>query len=958
MNRQTFQKELNSALGDTLLPKLDAYVEEWFGDRRQLTRYLSALERKGNDQAKIEEGVASILGALGKLLDDQATEQLLEVYQLAVGEVTEPLPSHVHWQQNDDRFISQDEDSLFVAIAKGVKGIARSNPENWQQKIPLQQLVAYHLYNVDFISSWHQQLQRVQLEIITEIEELLVTQTTEEKGNTEDWTTVADTLKKKLDDHEQAIRQRMGDDIDKLKSQINQAVEKTGTLERRPAYYREARTLSRRKETEQKLQSQAEKWTESQQLLHGRTELMLELLNILHAIFDRCSRLRNDLKSYFSEVVTDPLNDLHGLLQQGKKETSVRQIHQLKEQLMQHVDEQIIGRLKKDIEQQVFTQKAEHFYDDLLMRGNQASQEQTMLHDMDLEKNPPEIDSRKIDWRLLVVRQIREQLVSKIQPLQQQYVSFLAELLEDIRDISNVIDVNLESAVAVEDDHQGEKGEDTKEVAREALERLLNTVEELQSRSEEKHREIIDVIQEGQESFTEFLLALVHEGDLNELQLLNAKYKAKETTSGWQTIIRSRMAQVQDHLALWSRFGWKKIKSTVHTLGIFLGFLQKEMEETKRADIATYLSETDQKMQELPYIYRRLFNFDAKADQRFYVQALDSASILKKAYGQWQQSFPSTLAVVGEKGSGKSTFLNLTLEAEISDNQLIQLTMHDTIWTEDQLVEVLGDGLGIKSAQSIQEVVEIINGWSNRKVICIECIQNCFIRNLNGYEVIEKLCYLISETKNQVFWVVSCSRYSWRFLDKTVQLSDYFSHLTTTDRLDADQIKRVILNRHRSSGYTLHFEVDDDTIKPRSYRKLMDDEEKAQEYLQENYFEKLTELAEGNASVAMIFWIRSIREFDDTYCYIQPLEVTSVEMIKDLDPQVLFTLAAFVLHDTISDEDLSMIMHLTKEESRLMINRLQSRGLLVEKDGAYGINHLMYRQIVRVLKERNIIHLV
>jgi hypothetical protein len=36
---------------------------------------------------------------------------------------------------------------------------------------------------------------------------------------------------------------------------------------------------------------------------------------------------------------------------------------------------------------------------------------------------------------------------------------------------------------------------------------------------------------------------------------------------------------------------------------------------------------------------------------------------------------------------------------------------------------------------------------------------------------------------------------------------------------------------------------------------------------------------------------------------------------------------------------------------------LRSRGMLVEKNESYTINHLMYRQIVRVLKERNIIHL-
>jgi hypothetical protein len=81
-------------------------------------------------------------------------------------------------------------------------------------------------------------------------------------------------------------------------------------------------------------------------------------------------------------------------------------------------------------------------------------------------------------------------------------------------------------------------------------------------------------------------------------------------------------------------------------------------------------------------------------------------------------------------------------------------------------------------------------------------------------------------------------------------------------------------------------------------------------------------------------------------------------MIEDLNAQILFALAAFVLHDSLVDQELAMIMNTTIEESRLLINRLRSRGMLVEKGKSYTINHLMYRQIVRVLKERNIIHLV
>ncbi|NGP88186.1 hypothetical protein [Fodinibius halophilus] len=956
MNKQAFHEELQRVLSDNLLSEIDAHVEQWYDSRQQIVQYISALEKK---EQNFRESLSSTLRALQKLLAEESAKQLTQKYQSAVDEVAEQFPANIKWQQGKERFVVQDGDSLYVAMAKRVKHAVQSVPENWQQAVPLQGIVRYHLLEADIIVGWHQQLQRIQLQMISEVEDQLVARTSaEEEIMVEEWVALAEKLEKKLKEGKEQVTQTVADDIDRLESEIKEAAERTGTIERRSAYYREARIGYRSKEVDQKLQSQGDSWSQAQKLLYGRTELISEFYNLHQDIVDRCSTFSDDLQSYFADVIINPLNELQELLQGDKQETSAKQVSQLKPKLMKLVDEQMSNRLRKEIEQQVFARKVEHFFDDLLLRANQTSQQGTLLYDIDLQENPPKLDHQSIDWRLLVVRSIREQVVNAVEPLKEQYAEFISELLEDIHDISSVIDVNLDSAIPVEENSQKEQKAEAQEAASEALQRLNKIVEDIQSRSVEKHREIMNTIAEGHTSFTQLLLGIVHEGDRNELQLLNAKYKAKETTKGWQTVVQSRMARVQDQLALWSRFGWRKIKTVVETVALFLGFMKKEIQETKRADIATYLSDTDQKMRELPYIYQRLFNFDAVADQRFYVQLLDSSGIIKKAYEKWQQSFPATLAVVGEKGSGKSTFLNLTIESEITGSKTIHITLQDTIWSEQQLVELLADELDISGVKSIQEIVEKITGWSDHKVVCIENIQNCFVRNLNGYEAIEKFCYLISETKNQVFWIASCSRYAWRFLDKTVQLSEYFSHFTTTDVLDATQIKRVILNRHRSSGYTLHFEADNETTKSRSYLKLMDDEDKEQKYLQEDYFEKLTELAEGNASVAMIFWIRSIRKFDDRCCYIQPLEVTSLEMIEDLNPQVLFTLAAFVLHDTLTDEQLSMVSHTTKEKSRLMINRLQSRGLLVEKEGMYAINHLMYRQIIRVLKERNIIHLV
>ena len=238
----------------------------------------------------------------------------------------------------------------------------------------------------------------------------------------------------------------------------------------------------------------------------------------------------------------------------------------------------------------------------------------------------------------------------------------------------------------------------------------------------------------------------------------------------------------------------------------------------------------------------------------------------------------------------------------------------------------------------------------------LEDIQNCFIRNISGFDAMETLLFLISETNKSILWVSTCTRYGWLFLDKVLNCADYFTHLAETDNLTADQIKQLVLKRHMASGYQLQFLADETIKKSRSYKKMSTDEKETQELLKDKYFEKLSRLSEGNPSVALIFWIRSIKEFDDTHFHINPFDFTSVNRIDELETRELFSLAAFVIHDSLLPEDLSRILHQPLRDSKLMISRLTSKSILYKADHGYLLNHLIYRQVVRVLKEANYIH--
>lgn len=981
MDRQTFREELDKGLREILLTKVQDYLDQRFETYRQQVRYLSAVDRKYDDSKIIKEGLPGVFSSIQDSLSKEDQTKFVELYFSAVDQLAEQFPENISWTQQENRFLIQDEDSMLVTVGKGGKRLGRSVARTWHkafkgvgglfsskkngqwqpwtQEIPVHQFIRLHLLDFKEVEKWLYAIERMQLTLITDIEELIVDKC---RGNgAAKLSDFAESLENTLNAKQSLIEQQLSAAINDMESEMDQEINKVGTIERRNAYYSDERVVRRKERFQQKLKQSRDQWLQVNNLLLERAMDVAHFSNLQADIRTQADEFRDDFQALFQSKLEQPFDKLAELLESSIQKVgqgnSTHEVKQFKDELADFVT-QLVEPLQTLRDKEVFTNKVEHLFEDMLLSAGQIQQQALLLYDKKLDENPPELNQRQIEWRQVTIRVLREQFISTLDPEEHQYQDFLSGILEEILEINNIIEVNLESALAAGDEEADQEVEDPAKIAREALERIAAKVEELQNQIRDKWKGIDQAITEGEEGFSTMLLSLLHDGDLKQLQMLNAKYKVEETTKSWKTVVDSRWARVQDQLMLWWRFAGKKGKQLVSGIREFAGFTEPKIEETKRADISTYLSETDQKMKSLPYIYRRLFDFHAVADERFYVPFSETATTFKRACEQWQSSFPASFAVVGEKGSGKSTFLNRMEATELTDQSVITLSLDHSIWLEEQLVEDFARKLDTPDVHSIQDIIEEIQQRSDHAVVVLEGIQNCFVRNMNGYEAIEKLCYLISETREQIFWVVSCSRYAWRFLDKTVQVSEYFSHIATSDRLEADQIKSVIMNRHRASGYFLQFEADTDTQKSRNYRKLKDQELEAQEYLQKNYFEELTKLAEGNASVAMIFWIRSIRDFDDTCFYIQPLEVTTLEMIEELSPEVLFTLAAFVLHDTLSDNDLAKIMNLRLEESRLLLNRLHSRGLLVVSNGTYEINHLMYRQIIHVLKDRNIIHLV
>lgn len=422
-------------------------------------------------------------------------------------------------------------------------------------------------------------------------------------------------------------------------------------------------------------------------------------------------------------------------------------------------------------------------------------------------------------------------------------------------------------------------------------------------------------------------------------------------------LITAYWAKVVDGISVAWRFTVRKLKKLFLPIQVLLGLkVIKDDTKSRSVDISAYLTETDEQIRSLPDEISDQFRPEKKIERERYISPANNLMQFESACKQWKNGFSSCIVVTGEKGSGKSVFIRMALE-HTETKEPTHISVNETSWKKDQVLKKLGESLKVEDYSKPEAIIREIRNRDQRQVVVLEDIQNLYLRSINGFDGMEALWLILSETREHILWICTCSRYAWQYLVKARGVDTHFTHILSTDVLDQAQVEEMISKRVEDSGFEIFFEADEQQRRSRSYRKRMDKEEDLQDHLKEHYFEKLNQIAEGNASVALLYWLRSLRTTDDTKVVkVLPIQSVGIESLDILDSEALFVMSVIVFHDTLRITEVSRILNMNVLNSRVILTKLRSRGILVEKEGWYSLNHLVYRQTVRLLKSRNIIH--
>ncbi|MBN2412726.1 hypothetical protein JXQ31_13645 [candidate division KSB1 bacterium] len=530
----------------------------------------------------------------------------------------------------------------------------------------------------------------------------------------------------------------------------------------------------------------------------------------------------------------------------------------------------------------------------------------------------------------------------------------LDDILRAISEIDQIIEYNLEAALSLfENEVKDDQIENIRQIVVEGLERTGNQVNQLK-------QDFQDLLEHYESILPKNTLELE-----NEIQGLLRSEKIFELK------IRYLRAQTRDKIRRYSKKFWQGFKNSIRRFwGVLLIVIHKissgifRLRKITRlttagikidARLSSFLTQTEDKILHLPYIYQRLFRQEPLTDKRFFFEEPKALELFRESMNDWLAGKPISVLLTGERGSGKTTILNVA-EADIfTGHKIIRINLDYTVFTEQGLFNVMRVAFAEPDINSLPELESKIS-QNEKKIICIfENLHNLFIRTIDGFNAIERLLLLMSRTQHKVFWIATCAQYGFEYLDHVIKISKYFNRIVSPGFKNKDDIREIILKRHRMSGYNLTFNVPDDLVKSRKFLSLASDNDR-QKNIQEFYFEKLSVLSAGNIRVALFFWLSSIKEIFKDKMIISPELNFDFSFISVLPADILFTFAALIQHENLNEENHALVFNQELFDSALVLSRLYNKGYLQKNGAVYFVHPFLYRPIVRVLNSRNILH--
>lgn len=955
--------------------KLRDFITEVIASRE------TAFRRKLDELSSVAE--SGNLDVLSDALQSQKIPEQEKDWLPRIHSLFSDIPASLDLPQAENHFLPDSSDSVWVKIQKEVKRLSRNLSKGfirvqnvihnvWKKErvewsyptrtIPFQNLMM--LASIDLLETlrdFERLLLRHNALIYEKVFRLYVRPPETGIENQDDLNTIFDQLKIGFDTDLNQFKSDTEKQLNQIDTIISDMIAKAGTVELRNIRLTADDIQQKAISITRRYTPLLKQWAQCNELLKERVGTMAHSIELNGLMARKEEKVTRIIDSFFSGFRNKPQARLKELLDEARESLtssgipSPRELKTKSEEIADTVAEQVresvLHTLFTAINESLLTEAINTYAEDLLELTEQQPERVVLSEHTNLTEKAPTFEEVRVEWQRAVHIMCADIIASELLSDSFDPEQDLKAISSIFDEVAQIIETNLKLVEEITHDEDKKPAD----IALDGVNRAISKFEAAAEAIETMQHSLLEEITGKREAFRAELMKLLNKDDFGNETWVQTQLRVKESAGDWKVKWTVAWAGLVDRIDLLARFISRKYRTWSQKIRAFLGNDKTEGLKSERINLATFLHETDQIFKNLPFIYRRLFDYKRPIDANLYVREPYHFEQVKKAFALWKDEFPSCLAICGEVGSGKKTLVAF-LEDEILEGEKFHIRFSQTTWKVDAVLLQLSNALGLAPVANEAELIEQIRSKRNGSTVIIENLHNCYVRAMSGYSGLRLLLSIIAETRKEIFWVVTCYQYCWNFLQVYLNIADHFTHTISTDQLTTEEIRNLIMKRQKASGYAYRFLPTAETEVSRTFKKLLDDDHGQQKYLADKYFEHLSDLADGNATVAIIYWVRSIVEFSEHEVQLRTLNKNSMELISSLDANVLFAILAYLLHGSLSTEELSLCLNASLDESEMIVSRLNTNGLLVEKNGMYALNLLIYRQVVRVLKSKNMLH--
>ncbi|MBD0785652.1 AAA family ATPase [Vibrio sp. Y2-5] len=309
---------------------------------------------------------------------------------------------------------------------------------------------------------------------------------------------------------------------------------------------------------------------------------------------------------------------------------------------------------------------------------------------------------------------------------------------------------------------------------------------------------------------------------------------------------------------------------------------------------------------------------------------------------------PAICVVTGERGIGTTTLL-YTLLHKVKNAEPLYLNCPYSGYTE--LLELLALSLGLDADSSEIQILSYLRKSEQTYLIAIDNAQRLVKPMVGGLNSLMKLTNLLRRSKKNHRVIMAIEKSNWRFVDRARGERLLFDWVTVLPRWNEKQMVKLLDSRiNKEIESPVSFEG---LVVPRQWDQ---DDSSDDERAKQGFYRILWHYSDGNPTVALRFFRRSLNRNKETgVVNVNLFHVPDSQDLEQMPKPMLAVLRSIVQLEVASSEELSKCTQLSIAEVIGIVRYFQSRGYLEWAEDKARVSDHWYRTITNVLDRQHLL---